>query len=105
MADPSEFDHVMPDLPKGGKKEPQKIEENLALRFVHMVIIAIMISFAQTVLTVLTVIQFVLTLINQSQPNERIADFGIDLGTWIAKAARYQTMASEEKPWPWTPLD
>ena len=102
MADPNEFDHVMPDLDRGARKEPPKIEENMALRFVYMVIIAIMISMAQTLLTALTVVQFVLTLINQNQPNERIADFGIDLGTWIAKAARYQTMASEDKPWPWT---
>lgn len=105
MPDPNEFDHVMPDLPEPPETVPQKIDENLVLRFVYMVIVAIMISMAQTVLTVLTIVQFVLTLINKNQPNKRLAEFGIDLGTWIAKAARYQTMASEEKPWPWTALD
>lgn len=102
MADPHEFDHVLPDPPTRGPKAPEKIEENLGRRFVHMVIIWAMLSLAQTILTVLTVVQFVLTLVNSGQPNERIADFGIDLGTWIAKAARYQCMASEERPWPWT---
>ena len=51
-----------------------------------------------------TIIQFVILLINK-EPNERLADFGTDLGVWIAKAARYQTAASNVKPWPWTELD
>ena len=53
----------------------------------------------------MTVVQFVVMLINNKQPNERLAEFGTDLGIWIAKAARYQTAASEVKPWPWTDLD
>ena len=105
MADPNEFDHVMPDLDRPQRGGPPTIEENMARRFLHMVIIWVMLSLAQSVLTLLTAVQFILTLINGSKPNERLADFGIDLGTWIAKAARYQTMASEEKPWPWTPFD
>lgn len=80
-------------------------EENLLMRLVHMVLIALMISIAQTVLTVATVIQFIYMLINEKQPNERLAEFGTDLGVWLAKAARYQTAASEVKPWPWTELD
>ncbi|MBT5294689.1 MAG: DUF4389 domain-containing protein, partial [Octadecabacter sp.] len=28
-----------------------------------------------------------------------------DVGIWVAKATRYQTAASEDKPWPWTELD
>ena len=63
------------------------------------------ISVAQTVLGVMTVIQFVIMLVSNKQPNERLAEFGTDLGIWIAKAARYQTAASNVKPWPWTELD
>ena len=70
-----------------------------------MILIAIMISFAQTILGVVTVIQFIILVINNKQPNERLADFGTDLGIWVAKAARYQTAASNVKPWPWTELD
>ena len=86
-------------------EQPEADEENLFLRLVYMIIIAVMISFAQTILTVLTVIQFVIMLINNKEPNERIAEFGTDLGVWVAKAARYQTAASDVKPWPWTELD
>ena len=88
----------------GEQNEPAQ-PENMVLRLVHMILIAIMISIAQTVLGVVTVIQFVIMLINQRHPNENLAEFGTSLGIWIAKAARYQTAASEVKPWPWSELD
>lgn len=88
----------------GEQFEPNE-EDNLLMRLIYMILIAIMISFAQTVLGAVTLIQFVILVINNKQPNERLADFGTDLGIWIAKAARYQTAASEVKPWPWTELD
>lgn len=81
------------------------VEESLFMRLIWMIVIALMMSFSQTILGVLTVIQFVIMLINKREPNERIADFGTDLGIWMAKAVRYQTAASEVKPWPWTELD
>ncbi len=98
-----EDDKVMGRL-TGEQTEPAA-PENLLLRLVHMILIAIMISAAQTVLGILTVIQFVILLINTRQPNEQLAEFGTSLGIWIAKAARYQTAASEVKPWPWSELD
>ena len=70
-----------------------------------MLLVWAMLSVAQTVLTALTVIQFVIMLVNNREPNERLADFGTDLGVWMAKAARFQAGASEVKPWPWTELD
>jgi hypothetical protein len=88
----------------GPQNEPET-QENIFLRLVHMVIIWVMLSLANTILTVATVIQFVIMLLNNKQPNERLAEFGTDLGVWVAKAARFQTGASEVKPWPWTDLD
>ncbi len=88
----------------GEQIEPEQ-PDNMLLRLVYMLLIAVMISLAQTVLGVATVIQFVVMLVNNKQPNERLADFGTDLGIWIAKAARFQTAASEVKPWPWSELD
>ena len=88
----------------GEQFEPQT-KDNLLLRLLYMLIIALMLSVAQTVLSVSTVIQFIIMLVNKGAPNARLADFGTDLGIWIAKAARFQTAASEVKPWPWTDLD
>ena len=88
----------------GEQFEPEQ-EDNLLMRLIYMILIALMISIAQTVLGALTLVQFIILVISNRKPNERLADFGTDLGTWIAKAARYQTAASEVKPWPWTDLD
>ena len=87
----------------GEQIEPDK-PDNM-LRLLYMVLIAVMISVAQTVLGVATVVQFIVMLVNNNEPNARLADFGTDLGIWIAKAARFQTAASNVKPWPWTELD
>jgi len=80
-------------------------KDGLVVRLVYMVLIWFMIQIAQTVLGVATIIQFIIMALNKSEPNERLGDFGTDLGIWMAKAARYQTAASEVKPWPWTDLD
>ncbi len=88
----------------GEQIEPEQ-PDSMLLRFIYMLLIAAMISLAQTVLGVATVVQFVIMLANKKQPNERLADFGTDLGIWIAKAARFQMAASDVKPWPWTELD
>lgn len=86
-------------------EQPEAARDALVFRFLHMVLIWFMLSIASTILTVATVIQFVLMIVNSGRPNERLAEFGTDLGVWIAKAARFQTGASEVKPWPWTELD
>jgi len=88
----------------GEQVEPDK-PDGMMLRLVHVVIIWFMLSLANTVLTLVTVMQFVIQIVSQGKPNERLAEFGTSLGIWIAKAARYQTAASEVKPWPWTELD
>ena len=88
-----------------GEQVEPKEEDNLLIRLVYMVLIAIMISIAQTILSVATLLQFIIMLLNKKEPNERLAEFGTDLGIWVAKAARYQTAASNVKPWPWTELD
>lgn len=88
----------------GPQDEPEK-KDSLVLRLVYMLIIWAMISLAHTILGAMTVIQYIILIINGGEPNEQLGDFGTSLGIWIAKAARYQTAASNVKPWPWTELD
>lgn len=76
----------------------------MGARLLYMILIAIMIGVAQTVLHLMTVIQFIIMLTAKGRPNEQIAHFGRTLGEWQAKAARFQTAASEDKPWPWSSL-
>ncbi|MEP1537354.1 MAG: DUF4389 domain-containing protein [Paracoccaceae bacterium] len=86
-------------------EQPEAKAEGMLMRLAYVILIWVMLSLAQTVLGVVTIIQFVLMLVNSGQPNERLAEFGTDLGVWMAKAVRYQTAASEVKPWPWSELD
>lgn len=79
--------------------------ENIWMRLLHMVIIAVLMSMASTILGFLTVAQFLIMLFSNRTPNEPLAELGTTMGVWMAKAARYQTAASEVKPWPWTELD
>jgi hypothetical protein len=87
------------------KIDPEQDHENMLLRLISMIIVALLLSFANTLLGVITVAQFVVMLVNRRQPNEQLAEFATKLGMWMAKAAMYQTGASEVKPWPWTMLD
>ena len=88
-----------------GPQFDPETRDSIAIRLIYMLIIAFMLSLAQSVLFALAIIQFVLMLLSKGEPNPRLADLGESLGIWIAKAARYLTAASEVKPWPWTELD
>ncbi len=85
-------------------EQPDAQKEALPLRLAYMLLVWLILRVAGTILTLATVVQAVL-MIAQGKPNARLAEFGTDLGVWIAKAARFQTGASEVKPWPWTDLD
>ena len=86
-------------------EQPDTTKDGMGQRLLYMVLIWIMLSLSQTVLTLLTVVQFIIMLVNIGERNKRLAYFGTDLGIWKAKAASYQSAASEVKPWPWTDLD
>lgn len=70
------------------------------MRGLMMVIFAILIGLSVTILHALTLLQFVLMLLDKGKPNARIAEFGKSLGSWLAKAAAFQTAQSDNRPWP-----
>ncbi len=88
-----------------GAESRTKPNNPIWMRGLMMLLIAILIGLAQTVLHALTLLQFILMLIGKGQPNPQIAKFGKTMGDWLAKAAAFQTAQSDEKPWPWKPLD
>ncbi|MFN3954794.1 MAG: DUF4389 domain-containing protein [Pararhodobacter sp.] len=73
-------------------------------RILWMVVIAVMISLAQTLLFAVAVVQVLIMATSRGHPNAQLADAGTLIGDWVARAARFNAAASEEKPWPWTPL-
>lgn len=104
MANPDEFEHVMPEN-TAHRRSGAPVNENLVTRLIYMIVISFLISFASTLIGVLALVQFFIMVFSDRRPNERIAELGTDVGVWVAKATRYQTAASEDKPWPWTELD
>ena len=56
----------------------------------------------QTLLAATAVIQFLSLLITR-KPNAFLADFGRSLGLWLDQTARFQSAASDERPFPWAP--
>ncbi len=87
------------------EQEPHGDFESLWIRLVSMIVIYFLLSFAYSFLGLLTVLQFIIMVFNKRQPNEQLAEIGTTMGVWMAKGIRYQTGASEVKPWPWTELD
>ena len=85
--------------------DPETDFESMWMRLINMIIIGVLLGFAQSLFWVIAVIQFLIMVFNKRQPNEQLAEFGTTMGIWVAKALRYQTAASEVKPWPWIELD
>ncbi len=73
-------------------------------RILWILVIGAMIYVAYTLLIVVAVVQIIIMLTSRGRPNEELADFGSMIGAWIAKAARFQSAATDVKPWPWTPM-
>lgn len=69
-------------------------------RGLAMLLFTIAFALAETVLAILTLIQFVWLLVN-SEPNRFIHDFGKSLSQWIADVVQFQTCVSDRKPFPW----
>ncbi len=80
-------------------------EEELWKRLIYMLILAAMVSVAQTILFLIACIQFIIILIDNRNPNARRAEFGCLVGDWVAKAARYLSIFSDAKPWPFKEMD
>ncbi|MES2334133.1 MAG: DUF4389 domain-containing protein [Pseudomonadota bacterium] len=87
-------------LPEPGPAPGATPKGSIWMRGLMMLIFAILIGLAQTVLGALTIVQFVLMVFDNGKPNAQIASFGKTLGGWLAKAAAFQTAQTEAKPWP-----
>jgi hypothetical protein len=77
----------------------------LWMRLLYIILVGLLFGAAVMVLHVMTVLQFIIMLVDRGVPNPQIAAFGKSLGAWMTKAVQFQTARSEDKPWPWSPLD
>ncbi len=85
-----------------GAHEPERFErvENVWMRGLWMIILAILFGIGEAVLAISAVIQFIWMVFNKTR-NQTIVNFGKDLGAWLRQVAEFQTGVTDEKPFPW----
>lgn len=83
-------------------EEPERFEapDSVWMRGLFMLVIALMFALAEAVLWVLALVQWLWMIFN-GEKNELLVNFGHDLSLWVRDAARFQSGATEEKPFPW----
>ncbi|MGH1440488.1 MAG: DUF4389 domain-containing protein [Cellvibrionaceae bacterium] len=69
------------------------------LRFVFMVLFALILGAASYVITVLVIIQFVWALVT-GEGNDKLREFGSSVSQYIYQMLRFLTYNSEDKPFP-----
>ncbi|MFY0690843.1 MAG: DUF4389 domain-containing protein [Paracoccaceae bacterium] len=85
-------------------EQTQGGHSEVLMRGLWMLIIAVLLRVADFLILLVAVLQFGWLLFTKHR-NDRLAEFGEKVGNWLLKAARFQSAASEEKPFPWTKLE
>jgi len=78
-----------------------RVPQNVLLHGILMLVLLLLMNFAQYVLLICAVLQFLWMAVARER-NSYIAEFGVQIANWIAISARFVTGASDQKPFPWT---
>ena len=62
--------------------------DSIWVRLLHMVIIAVLMSMASSLLGIMTVVQFLIMVFNKREPNEQLAEMGTTMGVWRSEERR-----------------
>lgn len=76
-------------------------KRNIWMRGFFMLLMTFAFQVSATVMCVVTVIQFVLALLNDT-PNDRLVAFGRSLGRYLQQITNFLTFATEEIPFPFS---
>jgi len=74
-------------------------KRNIWVRGLFMLLMGLAFHVSGTVLGVVTVIQFVIVLVNDA-PNARLLSFGRSLGIYLRQTVDYLTFVTEDMPFP-----
>ena len=72
---------------------------NIWIRGLFMLLMALAYQVSGTVVCFVTVIQFLIVLLN-AKPNARLVSFGRSLGGYLKQIVNFLTFATEELPFP-----
>ncbi|MBI5750955.1 MAG: DUF4389 domain-containing protein [Hydrogenophilales bacterium] len=76
-------------------------KRNIWARASFMLLMGLVLHVSVTLILVVTVIQFVMVLLNDA-PNIRLLAFGRNLGRYLQQIVNFLTFASEEIPFPFS---
>lgn len=79
--------------------ETSGAKRNIWTRALFMLLMAFVLHVSGTVLFVVTVIQFVIVLLNGT-PNARLVSFGRSMGIYFRQIVDFLTFATEDIPFP-----
>lgn len=74
-------------------------QRNIWIRGLFMLLMAFAFHVSGTVIGIVAVIQFVMTLLNDA-PNARLVSFGRSLGRYMQQIVDFLTFATEQLPFP-----
>jgi len=74
-------------------------KRNIWIRGLFMLLMGFAFQVCGTVLCIVTVIQFVMTLLNDT-PNARLVSFGRSLGCYLQQIVNFLIFSTEELPFP-----
>jgi len=80
--------------------EPRLDRKPVWIRGAFMLFFLAAVYFAQGLLALTAIVQFLSLLITGGH-NTFLAEFGGSLGRWLEQTARFQAGTSEERPFPW----
>jgi hypothetical protein len=78
---------------------PTESKRNIWIRGLYMLLMALAYQIAGTLMFIVTIFQFLATLINDT-PNTRLLLFGRNLGRYFQQIVYFLTFASEVVPFP-----
>jgi len=76
-------------------------KRNIWIRGLFMLLMALAFHVCETVLGIVTVIQFVIVLLNDT-PNVRLVSFGRSMGSYLRQIVNFLTFVTEEMPFPFS---
>jgi Domain of unknown function (DUF4389) len=81
-------------------EEPEN-KRNVWVRAIFMLLLALALHISGTVLFVVTVIQFLIVLLNDA-PNSRLVAFGRSMGNYMRQIVNFLAFSTEEMPFPFS---
>lgn len=90
----------MTDIDQNAAEPAKESKRETWIRGLIMLAFVIFFGLAETLLHLMALVQFLWLLITGAR-NDVLMRFGKSMALWMADVARFQTCATEDKPFPW----